>query len=142
MAVKAAIRDFKKVFNQKSVLKAGGLKMHQWVIRNFEQEGGLIKKWAPLKPSTIARRRNASNKILQDTGQLRQSFDTYGVRGIKTGTNYFQIGTVKLYARTHHEGNPDKNLPSRVILPDTKLGKKITLDFLNDSLKALRKKHG
>jgi phage gpG-like protein len=45
-----------------------------WINKNFQTEGGLVGGWAPLRPGTLANRRKGSGRILQDTGELRQSF--------------------------------------------------------------------
>ena len=46
----------------------------QWIDRNFQQEGGLVGGWKPLRPNTLAGRRKGSGRILQDTGLMRASF--------------------------------------------------------------------
>ena len=45
-----------------------------WINKNFQTEGRLAGGWAPLKPGTLAGRRGRSGRILQDTGELRNSF--------------------------------------------------------------------
>ena len=53
-----------------------GIQALNWVDRNFRAQGGLLSTgpWAKLKPNTIAGRRKGSALVLQDTGQLRQSY--------------------------------------------------------------------
>ena len=53
-----------------------GVQALNWVDRNFRAQGGLLATgpWAKLRPNTVAARRRGSSLVLQDTGQLRQSF--------------------------------------------------------------------
>lgn len=61
--------------------------------------------WAALSPQTIARRRNNSDKILNDTGRLKGSFAHVATNShveITTDTEYapfHQFGTSKFVAR-------------------------------------------
>lgn len=54
--------------------------------------------WAPLKPSTIARRRKRSGVPLRDTGRLMNSI------GHRAGSDFVEIGTNVEYAATHQFG--------------------------------------
>jgi phage gpG-like protein len=47
---------------------------HNWVMRNFASEGGLVGGWKPLSPNTLAGRSGGSGRVLQDNGILRGSF--------------------------------------------------------------------
>ncbi len=53
-----------------------GIQTLNWIDKNFRAQGGLLSTgpWAKLRPNTIAGRRKGSSLALQDTGQLRQSY--------------------------------------------------------------------
>ena len=63
--------------------------------RTQDQDG---KEWARLSPATIARRRKASDKPLNDTGRLKSSFRRKYTR------NSAIVGTNTIYAPTHQFG--------------------------------------
>lgn len=104
-----------------------GIQALRWADKNFRDEGGLTgSPWAKLSPSTIARRRKGSSRVLQDTGQLRQSYT------MKFGEDNATVGTNKFYAVFHEKGvDPFEirrgervykhpGLPVRRMLPTTK----------------------
>lgn len=53
-----------------------GIQALNWIDRNFRAQGGLLSTgpWAKLRPNTVAGRRKKTSLVLQDTGQLRQSY--------------------------------------------------------------------
>jgi phage virion morphogenesis protein len=71
-------------------------------------------KWKALSPQTIARRRNNSSKILNDTGRLKGSFTHVATNShveITTDAEYapfHQFGTSKMVARPFF---PSQTLP-------------------------------
>jgi phage gpG-like protein len=74
-----------------------GLQALNWIDDNFRQEGKLSgAPWAKLSLNTIAAKR--SSAILQDKGQLRQSFTAV------PSTQDVRVGTDKFYAPFHEEG--------------------------------------
>jgi phage gpG-like protein len=89
--------------------------------------------WAPLKQTTIARRRkgggNASPKALIDTGRLRQS-----ITG-QAGPTGFRFGTNVVYAGAQQLGNPSNRffgrarapIPARPFLPVERGGSRFQL---------------
>lgn len=88
----------------------------KWTIKNFESEG--VKggeAWKPLLPATLAARRRGrgrgSAKILQDFGQLRQSFHPV------SNSRLSKVASNKIYAATHQFGRKKANIPPRPILP-------------------------
>ena len=94
--------------------------LFRWVNNNFKTQGGRVGGWAPLKPSTIARRTrgkgSGSPKILQDTGELRANFRPfYGktFAGIGAGA-HSKMSDIPIF---HERGIPTKNLPQRRMLP-------------------------
>lgn len=76
-----------------------GIKVLQWVWRNFEQ-GGLEQKWTPLRPNTVYARRmlGGGSKPLQDTGGMRESFS------FKPTATSVVIGSNNLRALWAHGG--------------------------------------
>lgn len=53
-----------------------GIQAMNWIDRNFRAQGGLLSTgpWAKLRPNTVAGRRKGTSLVLQDSGQLRQSY--------------------------------------------------------------------
>ena len=53
-----------------------GIQAMNWIDRNFRAQGGLLATgpWAKLRPNTIAGRRKNTSLVLQDSGQMRQSY--------------------------------------------------------------------
>ena len=74
---------------------------YSFVLDNFRRQG-YPEKWAPLKSSTIARRRkgkgSGSPKILMDTGILRAAASSQAVGYVKTTSRQMDIGTNRRYA--------------------------------------------
>jgi len=72
--------------------------------------------WAPLKESTLNRRRMKGRDayILRDTGNLFGSID------IQEQTHtYVDVGTDVVYGATHQFGDALRNIPARPFLPET-----------------------
>lgn len=65
--------------------------------------------WQPLKPATIARRRQGSSKPLVDTGRLRNSISA------RPQKQSLEFGTNVVYAGTHQFGHGP--VPARPFLP-------------------------
>ena len=84
--------------NKQALLKGIGEIGLSWVNKNFEQEGRMVGVWVDLEANTIAGRRSGSRSILQDTGNLRESFD-YEISG-----DMVRIGTKVEYASYHEFG--------------------------------------
>lgn len=89
--------------SQGKILRAVGLRLMGWVARNFEDDG-TEQKWKPLSPNTVAQRRKGSNRPLQDTGRLKQSWtkstgnphiigDTVSVTSNMKYAPYHEFGT-------------------------------------------------
>ena len=77
-----------------------GVQALNWIARNFRSEGGELSTgpWARLRPNTIAGRRRQTSVILQDTGQLRQSFQ------MNFGPGEAVVGSSEKKALWHHRG--------------------------------------
>jgi len=105
------------------IAKVAGLDILAFVADNFQTEGRSGGAgWKPLAASTIARRRKGGraglrDRILQDTGKLKQSFipgqpenvfRRFGGRGI-------DVGTTLSYAPYHEFGGG--RIPQRKMLP-------------------------
>ena len=61
------------------------------------------KKWAPLKPSTVARKGNAN--IMIHTGKFLGSI------GMVSSTHHAEVGSSIFYAKFHHSGT--RKMPQR-----------------------------
>ena len=90
--------------------KAASIALYGRVIRNFDQQGAMDGKWAPLAASTIKQKAKlGKEQMLVRTGHLRAGFVPFhdahnaGVRNEVT------------YAKFHHEGT--SRLPKRNLLP-------------------------
>ena len=77
--------------------------------------------WAPLKPSTLKRKRAGSTKILQDKGILRLSFLA------NVSNEGFSITTGVPYAKWHQEGT--SKMPARPFMPIGKNGERIPAEL-------------
>ncbi|MFA6213546.1 MAG: hypothetical protein WC714_29180 [Candidatus Obscuribacterales bacterium] len=99
--------------------------LDQWVQRNFKGKGGNVGGWAAFTYGgrlTTKAKANAksidgrhyiqSNAVLlQDTGALRLSFLPF-IRKSVAG-----IGSDLPYSKTHEEGDEERNIPQRRMLP-------------------------
>lgn len=110
-SVLAALTELKKrLDNLEPALDSIGSALVTEVAFEFKGEhdpwGG---KWRKLSPSTIARRRKGSDKILRDTGIMANSFTH------DHSHNRLLVGTSTEYAKFHQFGT--KHIPSRPMLP-------------------------
>jgi len=113
----AARRD--KLADRRGVYLRAAVVVEAWVQRNFQADGKRHEDpslwWPPLKPSTIARRRQGSGvgnpQILRDTGRLRGGFET------RATARYGEVRNRVEYAVYHEEGNPRGRPPQRKMLP-------------------------
>lgn len=85
-------------------------------------------KWHKLSKYTLAHRRKKGKdaKILQDTGQLKQSVFN------RVEGDTVKIGVSKDYGKDHQYGIPHKRLPARPIL-DLEEIDKTEQDFITDT---------
>lgn len=90
--VKAILGDMAPVF------AAVGAEILKEVGRNFAAEG-IWSKWAPLRPNTLAgRRQGGSSKALQASGRLRASFRMEPLK------SQVRVGSPLKIAEWHHMG--------------------------------------
>ena len=77
-----------------------GIQALNWINRNFQPQGGMLSDgpWAKLSSNTIAGRRKGSSNVLQDSGQLRQSFT------MQFSDQQVAIGSGKEVALYHEKG--------------------------------------
>ena len=102
------------------------VEFYKVTIRNFDAEGAMYGKWAPLKESTIKRKdRLGKERMLVITGHLRSGFVPF-----YDGKNAGVRNEVE-YAAAHHFGNPDTNLPKRNLLPTRQAANDIGLKVYN-----------
>lgn len=84
--------------NMKPVFSAIGAEILKEVGRNFAAEG-IWSKWAPLRPNTLAgRRQGGSSKALQASGRLRASFR------MEPLASQVRVGSPLKIAEWHHTG--------------------------------------
>lgn len=87
-----------------TLLKLIGIRLTGFMADRFEADGAVpefgLPGWQPLKPSTIALRRGGSSKPLQDTGQLRMSYQGQE----SDNQTYVEVGSNKQYASFHETG--------------------------------------
>jgi len=90
--VKAILGDMFPLFS------AIGIEVLKEVGRNFAAEG-IWSKWAPLRPNTLAgRRQGSTSKALQASGRLRASFRMEPLK------SQVRVGSPLRIAEFHHEG--------------------------------------
>ena len=88
----------KTLGNMKPVFAGIGTEVLKAIGQNFDAQGAW-SRWAPLRPNTIAgRRQGGSSKALQTSGKLRASFR------MEAGTSQVTIGSPLKTAMWHHEG--------------------------------------
>lgn len=95
--LRSKIRKALTYLDADSLLNLIGADQLKWVNDNFQKEG-IESPWPVLSENTVAARRGASSKPLQDTGKLRQSFN-YSVSG-----NVVRIGSNLKIAPFHEHG--------------------------------------
>ena len=112
------------------------INLERWVKKNFQANGRLHDDsslaWKPLKPSTIKARRqgkkkNLSEKILRDTGNLQSRWDT------KATVTYGELKSRQNYSHFHEEGT--KRIPQRKILPEADQGLDIVIPAYEKMIK-------
>lgn len=87
------------------------------VISHFEQQKGPNGRWTPwskVYAERMAAKGKSTNKLLQDTGRMRNSFLPTNVRKQRDGLLWFNNARTKKgfpYAKAHDEGGP--KLPQR-----------------------------
>ena len=92
------------------ILEAIGVYMVASVVENFEEQGR-PNRWADLKQETWEKK--TGDMILHKSGLLKAA-TMYWVDGdtVHIGPG----GPASVYFATHHFGDPDRNIPERIIL--------------------------
>lgn len=92
--------------------KKASIALYGFVIRNFQQEGGMVGGWLPLSAQAIARKaKKGYRMMLQNTGALRNSFMPYSDEKVAL------VGSALHYSEDHQLGK-DGHPPQRRILPN------------------------
>lgn len=122
----AEVREFLSELNEKTAKIKGAKKEYagllsiivfQDVNQHFEQErgsGGPWVKWSESYRESMQKRGRAGNKILQDSGRLKNSFLPKNYRQTSNGILWFNPAKTKTgfpYAAAHEEGG--STLPQR-----------------------------
>ena len=126
----ARLAELKANFSERGALKAIGMRQLGWINQNFQNEGSLVGGWKPLATSTIARRRKGSQRILQDTGRLRASFDLFGMRITSESVT---VGSTNSVAAYHEHGT--NRLPQRRMLPNEQEATELAKKLINAMIK-------
>jgi hypothetical protein len=113
--------------NDGVVMKAVAVFLDQWVHRNFRSKGANVGGWAPYTYGGRVVRKSKANAqsiqgkkwingtavLLRDTGLMEHSFLPFVRKGIAG------IGSDLPYSKPHNEGDSDRNLAKRRMLPES-----------------------
>jgi len=115
-----------RITNMQPAMRDIGESVASWVDLTFrDAQDPYGNPWADLSPVTIAKRRNGSNKPLNDTGRLKASITS------NASQHEVTVGTNTIYAPTHQFGAnqseyaphvPWGDVPARPFLPNTDQG--------------------
>ena len=117
----------------RDLLAAIGQRHLNWINENL-RGAGIEKKWATMKPATIAarpQRPSSSHFSSRYQSQLQQNFV------VNAGTTSVEVGTNLQYARFHHEGTK-RGLPSRAMLPSERIGQELAEGVINAVVARIR----
>lgn len=110
----SAIRDLTPANREASIALYG------FTIRNFDRQGALQDRWAPLAPSTVKQKQRIGKEVpLVRSGAMRAAFTSFYSR------DNAGVGNELSYSKFHHEGT--STLPQRTLLPDCENTLKIGL---------------
>lgn len=114
---KTALNNLSKyarlVTNWNTVNKKISIQLYGWVMRNYQGEGSLVGKWAPIQKATVRRKTKAgySRKILLHTGTLKNNYTFY------SNEQEAGVGNRTPYSIFHETGVPQRGLPQRRQMP-------------------------
>jgi len=145
-----SLNTVKKSKEKKTLSAIISIPVFKDIIRHFEKEAGPKGKWKSWSTSYSDHMKKigkGGNKILQDSGRLRQSFlktksnkNVSGSRSVKKGILYFNNAKTAggfAYAAAHNKGG--KRLPQRKFMwLSTKALRnisKVTLAWINEDPK-------
>lgn len=98
------LRIFNMRIAMKGMLNAVGEELLAWMLRNITK-GGTERKFKPLAPNTILKRRGGSSRPLLDTGGLRMSFTRGRANNIfRISGDQVSVGSNHKLAEIHHKG--------------------------------------
>ena len=126
-AVNQALNQLsQRIVNMQPAMRDIGETIASWVDLTFtDAQDPYGNPWADLSPVTIAKRRNHSNKPLNDTGRLKASITS------NASQHEVTIGTNTIYGPTHQFGAtqgqyashvPWGDIPERPFLPNAGQG--------------------
>ena len=121
-SVMAKVRQARRrLGNTKALHAKGVVEVDKWIQRNFDSQGQLAMPsgWPDISDATKLRK--GSTKILIDHGFLRKDWKHFynSRRGV--------VESKKDYAKAHHYGYPERNIPARPIIPTPKQMRPILL---------------
>jgi len=123
--------------------KKASIDLYGFVARNFQQEGALVGGWAPLAPSTVEdKAKHGYSLILQNTGQLRQSFVPFSDKE-QAGVGAQRLsglsdGRPADLAAIHQEGAG--RIPARPMLPSREQALEIGIRVYDLHIEQARRK--
>ncbi len=125
----AFLRKIKGKLNTDALEKVSSPIVYTDVIKHFEQERGFKgkwKRWSIGYAKHMAKKGKSGNKVLQDTGRLRNSFLPTNNRVSKKAILWFNAAKTKNgfpYAAAHDIGGPQLPQRSHMWLSKTALDK-------------------
>lgn len=169
----AKIQALQKGAQAAPYLRAIGFRLMGWVDQQFRTDGnapGSRTPWKPLSPNTVAGRRRGSNRPLQDTGRLKQSWGpaagnphVIGDHTVQVSSNlkytpYHEFGTGPYVIRPRRPGGVlafmtaggkrfarfvnHPGLPARPMSPPVDVAKKLAIDTLNAAIQKMLRQAG
>lgn len=126
----------RRMSDLRPVMEAVGQVIQSGTQQRFiDQQDPTGRAWAPLKPATIARRRQGgtatgSIQILRDTGRLMNSIS------YNATNKQVSILTNVIYAATHQFGLARRNIPARPFIGISASDREAIAEVLNGYLQA------
>lgn len=135
--IKELLKKLQVDLTPSKIIRLIGLRGLKLIEQNFRKEGSVFIDggWVPLKPATIAKK--GSSKILQDKGDLKNSFDV-AYKSSESG-EWFS-NDPKAFWHEHGTNNKDGSvrMPARPMLPN----KDVVENLIEDVMNRLLKKYG
>lgn len=130
-----SVRSFLKRLNRAesqfhdrtTVNRQVGVAIYSQTLRNFDQQGRLFTRWAPLSPSTVKQKRKLGKSVpLVRSGNLRAGFSYEATR------ENVRLGNEVSYSKFHNEGSPGAGIPKRQLLPSREQFLKVAVRIYED----------
>lgn len=90
--------------------RQASIALYGWTIRNFDRQGALQGRWAPLRPSTVRQKARIGKQVpLVRSGHMRSGFTQF------YSDENAGVGNAISYSKFHHEGT--SKMARRELLP-------------------------